>query len=325
MPSPSGPRPPFALGSVSLRLYPHPGLATATDVVGTLCRQAGLADARGFDGVMTSEHHGGFGGYLPNPVQLTGWTLDEMSSAWSAPCPTLLPLRPVALLAEDLAWLAARYPGRVGIGVAPGSLDRDFAAVGLDRDAAFGRFRDDLPRLVAMLRGDEDALGAVAGDRALAACADDPVPVLSTAMSPGAVRRAARCGAGVLFDGATRPDHQRELSDVYRVAGGTGPRVLIRRVWLGDLPPGAAEKQAELYRSYASAGAQRRWQDQPIVRSDDPAELAAALAEALAAAGGDALNLRVHLPDMTPDQVDEQIRVIGGEVLPRLRPRLPLA
>jgi alkanesulfonate monooxygenase SsuD/methylene tetrahydromethanopterin reductase-like flavin-dependent oxidoreductase (luciferase family) len=316
-------REPFAAGSVSLRLYPHPALPSATDVVTTLVRQAGLAAEQGFDGVMTSEHHGGFGGYLPNPIQLTDWTLAEMSEAsgaWSAPCPTLLPLRPVALLAEDLAWLAARYPGRVGVGVAPGSLDRDFAAVGIDKPTAFARFREDLPRLVAMLRGDQ--LGAVEGDRALGACAEHPIPVLSTAMSPGAVRRAARCGAGVLFDGATRPEHQRTLAQAYREAGGTGPCVAIRRVWLGDLPAGAAEKQAELYRSYASASAQRHWQDRPIMQHDDPSDLAAALAESLESAGADAVNLRVHLPEVTPDQVDDQIRALGTDVLPRLRPLL---
>lgn len=310
----------FACGSVSLRLYPHPTLPSATDIVAALTRQAALADEHGFDGVMTSEHHGGFGGYLPNPIQLTDWTLAEMASAWSAPCPTLLPLRPVALVAEDVAWLAARYPGRVGVGVAPGSLDLDFAAAGLDKPTAFARFREDLPRLVRMLRGDD--LAPVGGDRALAACAEHPIPVLSTAMSPGAVRRAAGCGAGVLFDGATRPDHQRTLADAYREAGGTGPRVLIRRVWLGPLPAGAADKQAELYRSYASASAQSHWQDRPIMQHDDPADLAAALAASVDAAGGDAVNLRVHLPEVTPDQVEDQIRALGTEVLPRLRPLL---
>jgi len=314
---------PFAPGSVSLRLYPHPELATPSAVVATLCHHASLAAEVGFDGVMTSEHHGGFAGYLPNPIQLTGWTLDAMAGGWSAPCPTLLPLRPVALVAEDIAWLAARYPGRVGIGVAPGSLDQDFAAAGIDRDTAFARFRDELPRLVAMLRGGD--LGAVAGDRALAACAEHPVPVVSTAMSPGAVRRAAGCGAGVLFDGAARADHQRSLADAYLQAGGTGPRVLIRRVWLGDLPAGASEKQAELYRSYASPSAQQHWQDRPVLTHDDPADLAAALAEVLVEAGCDSLDLRVHLPEVTPAQVDEQVRALGAEVLPLLRALLPAA
>lgn len=317
MPGGTSPPTPFAAGSVSLRLYPHPELGDPGAVADTLCRQAALADAHGFDGVMTSEHHGGFGGYLPNPIQLTGWTLAAMATAWSAPCPTLLPLRPVALVAEDVAWLAARFPGRVGVGVAPGSLDLDFAAAGLDRATAFERFRRDLPRLAAMLRGEE--LADLEGDAALAACAGHPIPVLSTAMSPAAARRAALCGAGALFDGATRADRQRALARAFRDAGGTGPRVLIRRVWLGELPEAAADRQSALYRSYAPPGAQQHWQDQPILTHDDPAELAAALAGALADAEADALNLRAHLPGVAPAQLDDQIRALGTEVLPRLR------
>ena len=78
--------------------------------------QAVLGREAGFDGVMTSEHHGGFGGYLPNPLQLTGFLLDAMPGGWAAACPLLLPLRPAALVIEEAAWLAARFPGRVGLG-----------------------------------------------------------------------------------------------------------------------------------------------------------------------------------------------------------------
>ena len=113
--------PPFAAGSISLRLYPHNDLP-AHGIVTVMREQAALAAKVGFDGVMTSEHHGGFGGYLPNPVQMTGWLLEAMSQGWAAPCPLLLPLRPWALVAEELAWRAARFPGRVGLGVAAGSL-----------------------------------------------------------------------------------------------------------------------------------------------------------------------------------------------------------
>jgi len=110
---------PFAPGSVSLRLYPHNDLS-ATGIVDELRTQASLAVQHGFDGVMTSEHHGGFHGYLPNPLQAAGWCLEAMPGGWAAPCPLLLPLRPPALVAEEIAWLAARFPGRVGIGVASG-------------------------------------------------------------------------------------------------------------------------------------------------------------------------------------------------------------
>ena len=115
---------PLAPGSVSLRLYPHD--LPATDQVEVLRRQARRASEIGYDGVMVSEHHADFPGYLPNPVQLAGLLLDAMPTGWVAPCPMLLPLKPYALIAEDLAWLAAAYPGRVGAGFAAGALSVDF-------------------------------------------------------------------------------------------------------------------------------------------------------------------------------------------------------
>jgi len=77
------PRPiePFAPGSVSLRLYPHNDLP-AGEVVEELRRQARAAESAGFDGVMVSEHHGGFAGYLPNPIQTAGaQTASNMGTA----------------------------------------------------------------------------------------------------------------------------------------------------------------------------------------------------------------------------------------------------
>ena len=79
---------PFAPGSVSLRLYPHNELAAA-EVVEELRRQARAGAAAGFDGVMVSEHHGGFAGYLPNPIQTAGFLLDATDRPWVAAAPWL--------------------------------------------------------------------------------------------------------------------------------------------------------------------------------------------------------------------------------------------
>ena len=73
---------PLAAGSVSLRLY-----AAALDaeaILEELCAQAATGARAGFDGVMFAEHHGGFGAYLPNPVQLAGFALDVMERGWAA-------------------------------------------------------------------------------------------------------------------------------------------------------------------------------------------------------------------------------------------------
>ena len=73
-------------GSISLRLYPHVGLS-APEMVRELRHQAVLATEAGFDGVMTSEHHGGFAGYMPNPLQAAGWLLEAMPTGGRHLCP----------------------------------------------------------------------------------------------------------------------------------------------------------------------------------------------------------------------------------------------
>ena len=304
-------------GAVSLRLYPHDEIDDPVAVVAELRAQAALAAEVGFDGVMTSEHHGGFGGYLPNPLQLAGWLLEAMRSGWCAPCPLLLPLRPVALVAEEVAWLAARFPGRVAVGVAPGALPLDFAVMDVAVEEKQDRFRVALSRLAALLRGED--LGDLAGDRALAACAERPVTVISTAMGLPATRRAARVGAGVVYDGASTAERVRSLADAYREAGGTGPQVLIRRVWLGDPPRAAFARQQDLYRSYSPAAAQQHWRDDGFLCHDDPAALAAELVATVAAAGADVLNLRIHVPGVSAAMARDQVRRLGTEVLPLLR------
>ena len=310
---------PFAPGSVSLRLYPHNDLR-ASEIVAELRAQAALAAEHDFDGVMTAEHHGGFAGYLPNPLQVAGWCLEAMDAGWAAPCPLLLPLRPPAMVAEEIAWLAARFPGRVGLGVASGALPADFEIMGLTMDELARRFADGLETVTAMLSG-RDA-GPLAGDPAIAACATDPVPVMSAAMGYTAVRRAAHVGAGILFDSLSAPERCRELIDAYREAGGTAPAILIRRAWVGEPPRDRVDAQVDVYRGYASNAAMEHWKGDQYVGENDPGAVVETLVDVLARTGADALNLRVHVPGVTPDQARDQIVRLGSEVLPVLRKSL---
>jgi len=310
---------PLAAGSVSLRLYPHE--LGAEQIVDELRRQAALADAAGFDGVLTSEHHGGFPGYLPSPLQAAGFLLEAMPRAWAAPAPILLPLRHWSHVAEELAWLAARFPGRVGAGFAPGGLARDFELVGIPYAERFARYREALPQVVAALRGGTPA--PLAGDRALAACADRPLALVVAAQTPAAVLRAARLGTGVLFDSLQTAERVRELGLAYRAAGGRGARIAIRQVWLGEPPAAELEGQLRFYRGYAEPEAQRHWgPGRGLVAASDGAELAERLAGFAALAGCDALNLRVHAGGLAPARVREQIERLGAEALPALRRRL---
>ncbi len=309
----------FAPGSISFRSYPH-GDLDAVSIIAELRAQAALAAEHGFDGVMTSEHHGGFAGYLPNPLQLAGFLLDAMPTAWAAPCPLLLPLRPAALVAEEIAWLDARFPGRVGLGVAAGALALDFDVMQLTMDDLTARFTAGLVQVAALLGG--RAVGPLAADPAIARCREHPVPVLSAAASVTAVRRAARIGCGLLFDSLVTPARCRELVDAYRSAGGAGPCVLVRRAWVGDAPRAEVEHQVNVYRSYAPGAAPAHWGADEMAQSTDATEVVDRLVAAARAAGADALNLRVHVPGVTPAAARAQIVRLGDEVIPAVRAAL---
>jgi alkanesulfonate monooxygenase SsuD/methylene tetrahydromethanopterin reductase-like flavin-dependent oxidoreductase (luciferase family) len=297
-------------GSVSLRLYPHLDLS-ATEVIEELLDQGRLGEDAGFDGLMVSEHHNAFAGYLPNPIQISGWLLEATRTAWAAPCPLLLPLRPAALVAEELAWLAARFPGRVAVGLAAGSLEADFEIAGTTKDDLTARFAAGMAMVSGMLHGRDP--GLLTDDPAIRRCTTDPVPVVSAAMSAAACRRAADAGVGLLFDSLTAVARCRELADGYREGGGIGPIVLIRRVTPGASQPEQHEDQLRLYRSYASPAATGHWsEDRPA--SGGTAEISQSLIAQAEAVGADCLNLRVHTPDLTPAEARSHIAALGEVV-----------
>jgi alkanesulfonate monooxygenase SsuD/methylene tetrahydromethanopterin reductase-like flavin-dependent oxidoreductase (luciferase family) len=317
---PPVPTAPFAPASISFRCYPHTELG-ATAILDELGAQATLAISHGFDGVMTSEHHGGFAGYLPNPLQVAGMLLESMPAGWAAACPLLLPLRPAALVAEEAAWLAARFPGRVGLGVAAGSLPTDFELMGLSMEGLTARFADGLELVARLLRGG-DRDDVLAHDPAIARCREHPLPVLSAAASVRAVERAARLGVGLLLHSLATPERCRQLADAYREAGGHAPVVVIRRAWLGAAPRAQLDAQLDVYRSYTPKKAQAHWGADELASRADPDEVADDIVAAVRASGADAVNLRVHVPGVTPETAREQIVRIGDEVIPRVRAAL---
>jgi alkanesulfonate monooxygenase SsuD/methylene tetrahydromethanopterin reductase-like flavin-dependent oxidoreductase (luciferase family) len=250
---------------------------------------------------------------------MASFVLEGHSTGWAAAAPLLLPLRPTALVAEEVAWLQARHRGRVGLGVAAGALPVDFEIAGVRQHDSVDRFKSELPRLVAMLRGED--LGQLEGDPALLACRLFPVPVLSAAVSVAAAARAARCGAGILMEGMSAPPRLARLTRAFDEAGGTGSKVLIRRVWLGDVSSELVASQRAVYEGYADRG-QSFGEDQTIA-AREPAQIVERLAAAIKEVGADAVNLRVQLPGMAPEEVRKQITRIGTSVVPPLRESWP--
>jgi alkanesulfonate monooxygenase SsuD/methylene tetrahydromethanopterin reductase-like flavin-dependent oxidoreductase (luciferase family) len=309
-------RQPFAHGSVAVLLAPHD--VPVTQVVAEMLRDASLVDREGFDGFLISEHHGGLAGYLPNPLQFLGWALGETQGAWGAPCPLLLPLRSTGIVAEEAAWLAVRFPRRVGIGVAVGAAPADFEIAGVPFEERSARYRAALAELVRALNG--AASGALADDAAVRHCRKHPVPVVSATTTRLGVRLAAATGAGIMLDGLSPLAWSVELADAYRAAGGRGPVVLSRRAWWGEAPTSAAAEDVQRYRSFTPRGTHDRiTSDDSMIVHRDAGELAARLVAARDATHADCLSLRLNLPGVGPPAVREQIVRFGAEILPRLR------
>ncbi len=302
---------PLAPGSISVRLYPHD--LDAAEQVSLLRSQARMAADAGFDGAMVAEHHADFPGYLPNPVQLAGFLLEAMPRGWVAPCPLLLPMKPYALIAEDLAWLAAAYPGRVGAGFAAGALPVDFELAEVPFDEIVPRFKEALPKVVAALRGNDST--PLAADRAIAALADAPLPMAVGTQSVGAVRRAAKHQLAVLYDSIQGATVTKALSDAYDEAGGRAAKILIRRVWVGGAPTTEMAAQMAHYRSYASDKAQANWgEGNQLIVGDTAAEAAHLLAEVMAASNCDTVNIRIHVKGLSPGQVEEQFSMYADHL-----------
>ena len=189
----------------------------------------------------------------------------------------------------------------------------DFEIMEANLDDLTARVASGLSEMTRLLT-DGDPGGPLAGDPAIAACAQKPVPVVSAASSVTAARRAAQVGAGLLFDSLSTVDRCRTLSDAYRAAGGSGPCILIRRAWIGEPPRADMDAQVDVYRSYAPGGAQQHWGgDEQIAGA--PAEVAAGLVAVLGRAGADALNVRVHFPGVPPDVIREQVEHLGRDVV----------
>ncbi len=249
------------------------------------------------------------------PASARGLLLDATESIWAGPCPLLPPLRHWTQVAEDLAWLAARYPGRVAAGFAVGGLDRDFELAELPFEENMQRFKAALPKVVSALRGEaESPLG---DDLALFACRERPIPCIASSMSPAASRRAGALGIGILGDSLQSVERLAEIAGAHREACREdaaihAPRILIRRVSVGPPPGEKVEAPVEFYRRGREGANALGWPGAHRGR-ESGAEVARAIGGDAAPSGCDALNLRLHIHGIEPTQVREQIECVGTD------------
>ncbi|TQC46696.1 LLM class flavin-dependent oxidoreductase [Rhodococcus sp. WS4] len=305
---------PLGPGSIGIGLSANAG--PAAEAVRRLRREAHVAADCGFDGVTLSEHHGGFPGYFPNPILLCGLILADMPHGWAAASPSILPLRNPYSVAEDLAWIAAAYPGRVAAGFVPGYHKRDFDTVGADFATRSATFWSHLKTLTAVLRA-TDIPHPLDDDPAITDARAQDLTVLVGVAGPLGARRAANADVGLLLMSLDSAAATARLIGQYTESGGKRSCVLIRRVWVGD--SATADRRHDLWLR-ASSGREEWLTTSPnSVISGEPAAVAGALVDDLRTSGATALNLRVNVDEADPAAVLRQIELIGAEVLPRVR------
>jgi alkanesulfonate monooxygenase SsuD/methylene tetrahydromethanopterin reductase-like flavin-dependent oxidoreductase (luciferase family) len=317
---------PFGHGSVSLGLYLHD--LPPTRALDELFAQAGLALEAGFDGITLPEHHDGFASYVPAPLQVTGWLLQEFPRGWAAANPLIIPLRPVQLWIEELAWLAARFPGRVGLGTAPGYVEDDFAAVGASFAGRFQRNWTGVELLVQALRGRPPA--GLARDPAVAALREASLPMVAAAVGKQSIAHAARLGLGIAPPG--EDGECVRIFGEYCAAGGDGPRLVNRWPWLGPPPaePAVAPRPGgwETLTDSRQRRADRSWlKDNPrrILSAARPELLAERLNASIAYCGATGLGIRLHRGKATPPAMVTEMIESLGQVLPLLRFPAPIS
>src|SRR5262249_1881756 len=113
-------------------------------------------------------------------------------------------------------------------------------------------------------------------------------------------------------------EEEAELSSTYIEAGGTGPRMAIRHVWIGEPPRDAIAAKVGEYRA-SSAGTGRSFAGDELITSSDPAQVAARVVAAVLDSGKTCVNIRVHVPGVAPAQAREQIVAVGEQVVPLVR------
>ena len=314
---------PFAKGSISISLYIH-GLA-AREAAAFLVDQAVVAEEAGFDGVTVSEHHAGVFEYVPQPLLAISWMLGATRRIWGAPCPMQLSIRKPMLVAEELAWLAARFPGRVGAGFGPGTptTPHDYIIGQIGFDERRKIFNQHLPVVADALRG--RAPEPLDKDPAIRLCAEHPVPCLSTVGGPLGARRAAKAGVGMVPSSPETAETVRGYVREYKQAGGNGTIMLNRRAWFG--PPDPGRMAAINARQKMRAGAEH-YTDAPkpdFISSEDPDAMAKELVDIVIASDANALNIKFTSPDSMPAERLKQIEAFGRNVAPLFKKRMAQA
>jgi alkanesulfonate monooxygenase SsuD/methylene tetrahydromethanopterin reductase-like flavin-dependent oxidoreductase (luciferase family) len=115
---------------------------------------AAWADAKGFDLIAVSEHHGTEDGFLSSPLPLLGCMVGRTRRVQLSVVALLLPLYEPVKLAEDLALLDIASGGRVSIVAGLGYRPEEYEMLGVDWDTRGRRLDESLDLILRAWSGE---------------------------------------------------------------------------------------------------------------------------------------------------------------------------
>jgi alkanesulfonate monooxygenase SsuD/methylene tetrahydromethanopterin reductase-like flavin-dependent oxidoreductase (luciferase family) len=303
--------------------------------------QAALADRLGYKAFFIAEHHFHPYGAVPNPAVILSAIAQRTERILLGPAVTILPFRDAKTVAEDYAMLDQLSGGRVVLGLGSGYLKHEFA--GFNRDPAEKRERFDeglglVKRLLAAERvsftGRFNTIEAV---QLNVQPAQPQVPVYVAALNKDAAYYIGRQGNGLMtipYGTLNRFDEIGPLAAAFERGRGETNAPLMPH----GLSPHIAAFHAHVARSEAEAERTVRAPFELYCRTrlyakpwsyDQIRETGLALfgsvesvAEKLIALrrmGITTVSLMMNFGAMDKDAVEESMRLVMSEVLPRVR------
>ena len=177
------------------------------------------ADARGFDAVAISEHHGVADGYMSSPLTLVAAIAARTKRVRINVAAVLVPLHDPVRLAEQMATAAILADGRLSIVAGLGYRHEEFAMAGVDRTQR-GKLFDEYVGVLQQALTGEPFTWRGRTVRVTPAPATPPL-VLVGGSTPKAAQRAARLGCG-FFPAVRDPELERIYREACAAAGVTG-------------------------------------------------------------------------------------------------------
>jgi alkanesulfonate monooxygenase SsuD/methylene tetrahydromethanopterin reductase-like flavin-dependent oxidoreductase (luciferase family) len=308
--------------------------------------QVRLARALGFSSVSARQHYGSAPHQYLQPIPVLARLVDETEGMALTLGVVVLPLQHPLSLAEDVATLDVLSGGRVQMGVALGYRDQENEAFGYDPRKRVSRFEESLEIIKQLWTGEPVTFSGrhfqMEGVQIACRPAQRPRPPIAIGASiEKGIRRAARLGDVWICASHATLDTVAEQSEFYQRC-----REELGLKRLPSLPLGrecyvapsrdealrrGARYIAGKYATYHSWGqddampedesfaleAQELAKDRFIV--GDPSAVHDEIVRYRERLGLQSMAFRVQWPGMEQAEVLRSIRLLGEEVLPRLR------